>query len=367
MRILLTIPDLDAAMGGPSVLVTRLASALVEAGHSVALLCGQKPATATLPVPKGVEALIQPWHPNPWQRYRQFRSAVDAAIRKGVEVVHDHGLWLPENAASASAALAKGVPWIAQPCGMLQTWPLSQQRLKKRLAWMLYQRHLLDGASAIIAASSAEARETSAHLARPKTLHCIAHGVDLPAMSNMPRKRQAVFLGRLHPVKQVDLLLTAWAALNPAGWGLRIAGSGAPEYEATLRQQARTLGLEDTAIFLGHLESEAKQALLSESQLAVQPSRQENFGLSVVEALAHGLPVLTTQNMPWTTLPAAGCGWSVTSDLAGIQEGLRVATDLSLEALASMGSQARTFASRYSWTEAARQTELAYVRALKAH
>lgn len=369
MRVLLTIPDLNAAMGGPQVLVTRLAAALCAGGDAVHLMFSDLPGRDALPVPvpEGVAAYPLPWQANPWRRYRQFRQAAVAVIREqGIEVIHDHGLWLPQNAASASAAQALGRPWIAQPCGMLQNWSLAQQRLKKRLAWALYQRRLLLGASGLVAASPAEARETAARLPVSRPLHCIAHGVDQPASGAAARKRQAVFLGRLHPVKQVNVLLDAWSTLKPEGWTLLIAGGGEPAYVASLKSRAKALGLDEGVRFLGPVYGDGKQALLAESQLFLQPSQQENFGLAVAEALAHGLPALTTRAMPWSALEGAGCGWSVASDAPAITACLREALAQSPETLAAMGEKARRFASRFSWEETARQTRLAYAEALGA-
>ncbi len=365
MRLLLTIPDLDAAMGGPPVLVTRLAAALHAGGDQVHLMHSKKPGCESLRVPAGVTAEALPWQRSPWRRYRQFRAAVMQTIRRhDIELVHDHGLWLPENAASASAAQAAARPWVAQPCGMLQAWSLSQQRAKKRLAWVIYQRRLLAGASALIAASPAEAEETAASLPPHLAMHCIPHGVDQPMLGDAPRQRQAVFLGRLHPVKQINVLLDAWATLAPRDWTLAIAGGGEPDYEAALKAQAAALKLSERVRFLGPVSGEAKRALLAESQLFLQPSQQENFGLAVAEALAHGLPALTTRAMPWSALVDAGCGWSVARDAAAITEGLRSALALPPETLATMGAAARRFAARFSWPETARLTRLAYQAAM---
>ncbi|MES2884628.1 MAG: glycosyltransferase [Pseudomonadota bacterium] len=365
MRVLLTIPDLAAAAGGPPVLVTRLAAALREAGDEVVLMFGERPGVPQLAVPEGVTARVVAGHRNPWQRFRQFRDAVISTIEtQRIEIVHDHGLWLPENAASAIGATRSARPWVAQPCGMLQDWSLQQQRLKKRLAWLAYQRRLIGRSAALIAASDSETRETAARLPAKLPVHCIAHGVDLPEISiTAPRKRQAVFLGRLHPVKQVDVLLRSWAELAPQDWQLRIAGGGEPGYEAMLKALAASLGIGDAVQFLGPMQGEAKSALLSESQLFLQPSQQENFGLSVLEALAHGLPALTTQAMPWAQLPAVGCGWSVAPNAPAITATLGSALALPATQLAAMGALGREYASGYSWAATARATRLVYAQA----
>lgn len=365
MNILLTIPDLTAASGGPAVLVTRLAGALRAEGHRVWLLFGERPELLRVPVPEGVDIRPVPVAANPWRRYRQHRLAVDSLIRaEQIEVVHDFGLWLPENAASAQAAQALGIPWITQPCSMLQDWAMLQRAPKKRLAWALYQRRLIRRASAMIAACTEEARESAARLPPAMPMHCIAHGVDMPPQGDAPRERQALYLGRLHYKKQVNLLLDAWAALRPQGWTLVIAGTGEQKYEAALKAQAESLGLADRVRFLGAVYGEDKHRLLARSQIFLQPSQQENFGLAVLEALAHAVPALTTEGMPWSALPAAGCGWSVGTDAASITDGLRTALQLPPETLAVMGAKARQFAAGFSWAETARRTQRVYAQAV---
>jgi glycosyltransferase involved in cell wall biosynthesis len=362
MKVLLTIPDLCADTGGPPVVVTRMAASLRDRGAEVTLLHAQPPQRQSLSPPDGVRVVPLSWQGSPWRRYRAFRrTAASLITRHGIEVVHDHGLWLPENIGAADAARALRRPLVLQPCGMLQQWSLEQQALKKRLAWWGYQRPRAQAAAAAVFTSAAERAESARHLRAGTVQQVIPHGVDLPALDrHLPRRRQAVFLGRLHPKKQVHLLLSAWAELRPAGWQLVIAGSGTPEHDASLRAQAAALGLDAVVRFLGAVHGAEKSALLADSQLFLQPSLQENFGLSVAEALAHGLPALTTREMPWTELESAGCGWSVPADAAGVTGALAEALQLSPEQLAAMGARAQAMTARFSWSAAAAATLALY-------
>lgn len=364
MKILLTAPDLDAASGGPSVVVTRFAAELVALGHSVALVfMAPRPGDSELLLPPETEIVRLPRLRNPWQRFRQFRMATGDLIDGwGAQLVHDHGLWLPENAAAASAAHRAACPFLSQPCGMLQDWPFSNQRLKKTLAWHGYQHRLLSRAAAVVVTSAKEQQETTSRLGSPELLRLIPHGVDLPElpMSRPPRLRRAVFLGRLDPKKQVDLLLRAWIKLRPQGWQLALAGGGDADYVAELKLMAQQGGIADQVKFLGPVHGEAKSLLLAGSQLFLQPSLHENFGLSVAEALAHELPALTTTAMPWMDLEAVGGGWSVNPDESSVTHGLSLALKLPAETLATMGLQARKLVSRYCWTETAKQTLAIY-------
>src|SRR5262249_19127466 len=82
-------------------------------------------------------------------------------------------------------------------------------------------------------------------------------------------------------------------------------------------------------------------SVFSHADLFVLPSHSENFGIAVAEALAHGLPVLTTTGAPWSMLPERGCGWWVDATVEGIAEGLRQATSCDPETLYAMGTKGR--------------------------
>jgi len=357
MKVLLTAPDLDVVSGGPPAVVAGVATALALQGHSVALVYTENSERARIALPEGLFCIPIARHRNNFLRLCRYYEVASKTIYEwGPDVVHDHGLWLPENAAAMFAARRANCPLISQPCGMLQQWPMKQQRFKKMLAWHGYQHRLLGHASAVILTSHREKIEADSRLRRKGLTHHIPHGVDLPpSIPRLIRRRQAVFMGRLHPVKQVDALLHAWALLKPAGWRFVIAGSGDPDYERYLHELARHLEVADSVEFAGLVQGHAKTNLLAESQLFLQPSLQENFGLAVAEAMAHGLPVLTTQAMPWEEVVAANCGWSVAANADAIRAALAEALALPAEELLAMGKRAQQLSASYSWEKSAQQ------------
>jgi glycosyltransferase involved in cell wall biosynthesis len=78
---------------------------------------------------------------------------------------------------------------------------------------------------------------------------------------------------------------------------LLIAGAGEPEWVASLQQQAQGLGIESAVLWLGHVSGERKRVLFGGSDLFVFPSRSENFGIALLEAMAAGLPCVTTDGV----------------------------------------------------------------------
>lgn len=141
------------------------------------------------------------------------------------------------------------------------------------------------GVQAIVATSEATRREIGL-----PDVHVV-----IPGTSPAPPARGGgglVALGSLVPRKGHDVLLRALARVP---WRLRCAG-GAPDptWSAQLRSLAADLGVTDRVEWLGELDDAGVAAALDRADLLVHAARYEAFGMVVAEAVARGLPVLTT-------------------------------------------------------------------------
>jgi glycosyltransferase involved in cell wall biosynthesis len=106
------------------------------------------------------------------------------------------------------------------------------------------------------------------------------------------RQKIALFLGRVHPKKGVDFLLRAWhAARLPEEWRLVIAGPAETGYVLGLERLADQLGIRRQIQFTGFVSGDDKAYLFQRANWFLLPSKQENFGIAVLEALSHGCPV----------------------------------------------------------------------------
>ncbi len=108
--------------------------------------------------------------------------------------------------------------------------------------------------------------------------------------------RDAIYLGRLDPLKRVEDAILAWARLTErttAEHRLHIAGDGAPEYRDKLVSLVSRLNLQDSVIFHGRVDDAKKWQLLRQSALYVFPSSEEGWGISIAEAMWAGLPCVT--------------------------------------------------------------------------
>ena len=145
----------------------------------------------------------------------------------------------------------------------------------------------------------------------PERIHLLPNGVDLTQFSPLPpveraERRRAlglspstvacVFVGRLSREKGILELLDAWQRIQPANATLLVAGPDMPDspWDAGPEARARVVrhGLQSSVRFLGPMERPAE--LLQLADLAVQPSHFEALGLSAIEALACGVPVIAS-------------------------------------------------------------------------
>lgn len=354
MKLFLAGASFDPATGGPAYSVPALGAALARSGIAVGLWAADGTA---VPAQPGLAPLTG--------------TLTEALAAFGTpDLIHDNGIWLPHNHAIASLGRKRDIPRVVSLRGMLEPWAMNHRRLKKRIAWALYQRR--DLATAQLLHATAGAEEASARALGLKGPFAVtANGVELPAAVTRPERapdapRTALFVSRVHPKKGLPMLLRAWAKLRPQGWRLVIAGPDEDGHTAQLTALAAELGLAEVT-FAGPVYDAEKQALFAAADLFVLPTHSENFGIAVAEALAYEVPVLTTRGAPWELLVSHDCGWWVEPEEAAIQEGLSAAIAVSDAERRAMGRRgAAMVADRFDWGGIAMQFHRHYQTLLAA-
>jgi glycosyltransferase involved in cell wall biosynthesis len=293
-----------------------------------------------------------------------YRALREEAASKPPTLLHDHGVWLPSNIAAAVAARRWGVPLVVSTRGMLTPWALRHHRWKKRLAWWTYQKWVLRQA-ALFHVTSREEVDALRNLGLDQPAAVIPNGVPLPeypapeAPEETPRR--ALFLSRLHPKKGLPMLLEAWAAVGPEGWCLELVGPSEDGHRAELEAQARWLGLEDQVHFAGSVSDDEKWDVYRRADLFVLPTHSENFGIVVAEALAAGVPALTTTGAPWSDLESHDCGWWVEPNVEAIANALAEAMAQNSDVLTAMGMRGRQLVEdEYTWEAISRRMRKEY-------
>jgi glycosyltransferase involved in cell wall biosynthesis len=266
---------------------------------------------------------------------------------------------LPQNGFSAQVANQHQIPLVISPNGMLEPWALQYHRWRKWFAWHLFQKRWLQAASMIHAASQKEA-DSIQNLEINKPIAIIPNGTIIPEMvsrrGQKSIKKRILFLSRIHPSKGLINLVKVMKKLNLQDWELIIAGYDENEHQQEVEAAVRNAGLKGTVQFPGPIDNELKWEFYSNGDLFILPSFSENFGIVVAEALAMGIPVITTTRTPWKDLKRYNCGWWVDPTVEKLSEALLEATNLSDQQRKEMGERGRNLVKeKYTWRAVAKE------------
>jgi glycosyltransferase involved in cell wall biosynthesis len=343
MKVLLTSASFAAEYGGPALSVSRLGVALAKEGVEVGLWAPDGSALSS--------NVVQAEH-----GVRPLSGSASNAIDTfgALDILHDSGIWLPHNHALAMLSGRGGGCRIVSTRGMLEPWAIRYKAVKKRLAWHLYQKHDLLCADRLHATSVQEAEQLAA-LGLKRPIDVVPNGMDLPSENVLGKRRAcperiALFLSRIHPKKGLPMLVEAWARLRPEGWRLVISGPSELGHADEIAQEIQRFGIGDMIKLIGPQYGEDKMNILLDADLFVLPTHSENFGMAVAEALAYGLPVLTTTGAPWQEIAVRRCGWWVAPEVDPITNALYEALQTSDHNLRAMGARGRALiAAAYGW------------------
>lgn len=256
------------------------------------------------------------------------------------DIVHINGIWSPQNWGFQKKAQELGIKVILTPHGMLEPWIMAQNPWKKKLGLFLYQKKAIQRAECIHATAQMESDNIRA-LGFKNPIYIIPNGIDISDVKEIKTHygtRKMVFLSRIHPKKGIELLLEAWRNINTGGWSLEIAGNGDENYIANLKQSAHDIS---NVHFVGPKYGDFKWKFLQSADVMILSTYSENFGIVVAEALAVGIPVITTQGTPWEDLEIYQCGWWIELSVTNLEGIIAKVTHKSVDELKSMGIQGR--------------------------
>jgi glycosyltransferase involved in cell wall biosynthesis len=351
VKLLHVIHSVNPQGGGPIEGIRQLSAALTRAGHAVDVLsldAPESPGVHDFPLPLfplgtgrpgyGYSAKVLPW-------------LLDHA--GGYDFVLVNGLWQYGSFAVWRASRRTRLRYGVFPHGMLDPWfkrryPL--KHLKKLLYWPWAEYRVLRDADAVFFTSDEErlAARDSFRLYRCRE-EVLGYGIAPPPADldnpravfeqkfpGAPAPKPVLFLGRIHEKKGCDLLLRALGAIvaspenRAAPLHLVMAGPADDPYGRHMRELTRQLGLNARVTWTGMLSGDLKWGAYRAAGAFILPSHQENFGISVVEALACGLPVLISDKVNiWREISSDQAGLVETDDLPGTVRLLRRWAELS--------------------------------------
>lgn len=362
MKIVHVISSIAEA-AGTSVFVCELAREQIAAGHEVAILLKQRNAHE-YPAADGIAV------------------GCDCRNIPPADIAHIHGLWDPWLDYKVDAWHGKRVPIVWSPHGMLSPWSMRHKWWKKIPYWFLLERKKF-GKASLVHVMSVQEKDWVCKYGERRKVVVAPLGVRLPEqvrrpLQGMSRRRTLLFVGRIYPVKGLDLLIAAFDRLKDCNWQLRIVGPDQAHYMRKLLKTALAMGWKTQVSRNDGVPFELSKGFKSisfagpryEAQLVAEyehadafvlPSYTENFGSVVVEALAYALPVLTSTATPWQILKERGCGLEFDLNVEAEHGALARMIGFSDAERREMGMRGRKLAEeKYQWSAIGRQMLAAY-------
>jgi glycosyltransferase involved in cell wall biosynthesis len=353
--------------GGPPRTVLGLCRALRKSGVDVDVFTTTANGLSDFPASpeqgefvEGVRVHYFARHfPKRFFRAPDLAEALSASVRD-YDLVHVHGLWNFTVWSAIRIVRQSLVPYIVSPRGMLDSGSIAHQRWRKMPAYHLIERNSLESASRLHATSAYELRSLAALGFAAKTFE-LPNGFDppleIPVRGSFRRRINVsssaplfTYLGRIHPTKRLDLLAGAFRRLHTHCPEARLVIAGPDDENYRRKLLILFQPFAGAVIWAGELGPEDKWGLLHDSTALVMCSDSESFGVTVVEAMAAGVPVVVTRTCPWQVIARAQCGFWVEQNAAAIFASLDRIVRNPSEA-ARMGSRGAALARlQYGWS-----------------
>jgi len=351
LRVLHVTEDFSSENTGVTTVLNQMTGWLTNQCDWVGIYSTGKPDA---PAPKGVHLFYDEGFrfPRSWRCPEELSERLrEVIVQNDIQVVHLHGLWRGAPWVAQRVAESLKVPTVLSVHGQLEPWAWSGQgiakKLKKSIYWSLMGSPRFRNVSVLHAITPLEAKSYGKYLPG-KRVKTIPNAVTLERFVQANDQAASVpeslvfFLGRIHPIKGIDVLIEAFSrALSGTEWQLAIAGpEEVPAYANKLRYQIKTLGLEAQVKFVGPVYDQQKIEWLKRAWVLVAPSLTEVVGMVNLEASACQTPTVTTFAtglVDWCD----GGGLLVNSDASSLQDALQAVASWSMEERLERGCRSR--------------------------
>lgn len=252
--------------------------------------------------------------PRPWDNTFAYSPALKSVIRScgNFDIYHAQGIWQYSTYAIIDIAKKRHKPYLITPHGML--YPQDIRKSNEFFKILSLKLRLLNdfNNSACIQVTCKEEMEHCRKLGITSPIAIVTNPQEIKEYKE--KKKDNIFrlgyIGRLHPRKNVEGLIYAFATLGEKANAaeLLIIGGGETQYEDFLHSEVRRLNLKNVR-FTGFLSGKEKDEAIASLSVLAMPSEYENHGIVVMEALIRGVPCIATTGSPWEELNINKCGW----------------------------------------------------------
>ena len=299
-------------------------------------------------------------------------------VRNNYKIIHQHGVFLPISI--FNLLTGNGCKKIVSTHGYLEPEKMKNSSLKKRIVLFLYERKNLNNADCLIASSRQEGVYLR-DLGFKQPIAILPNGISDSFLTQKTlksnvfdfknkydiekNKKILLFLSRVHPWKGLVLFLNSLSKIKnhflKKKWIFIIAGPDQLNHKNQLLEIVKKKNLNEIVRFIEPQYGDDKLKILDASDCMILPTKGENFGISIIEALARKIPVITTKNTPWKILNTNKCGWWIKREEKKIISTLSELLELNHDDLKIMGKNGfNLIKNKYTWTKINSQSESIY-------
>jgi glycosyltransferase involved in cell wall biosynthesis len=306
MKLLQVTAALETSFGGPPNVVLNSHKNLMDAGFDTSLLVVGQRSSSFHENPEIQKILGDNVHLFPSRKsglhgkvlsFREIIKFYKLIVQS--DCVLTHQLYNFQNIYLMIIAKSVNKPIILMPHGTLTHYQKNQHRFRKLLVDDVFFDKFIKNANAIAVATNDEMNQLGDELlCKAKK---IGIGINEMKLESVSRETPSIFnflyIGRLDPIKRVDLTLVAFSKflLKYPNSFLRIAGDGDSKIVRALHELVTDLKISEKVQFTGWVRGEQKSIIFTSSDFIILNSEKENFAIGIAEGQSFGLPALITR------------------------------------------------------------------------
>ncbi|MCK4733875.1 MAG: glycosyltransferase [Methanophagales archaeon] len=291
---------------------------------------------------------------------------------KKFDVIHLHGYPHSLNVLVHYYAKKYGVPYVLQAHGAVL--PFFQKQRLKKIFDIFFGYKMLRDASKVIASTKIEAGQYKKMDVDEDKIEIVPNGIDLSEYDNLPERGEfrrkysirddekiILYLGRIHKIKGIDLLVDAFAELIKVMDNVKLAIVGPDDgFLSTIKKQIEDLKVGDKILLTGRIPEKDKLGAYVDADVYVLPSVYETFPISVLEACACGTPIIVTDRCGIANIVNNNVGYVVKYNKNPLQDTIfKILTNVELRRYFGEGGK-KLVREKFSWDIVVEQLEKIY-------